>query len=252
MKMQNLLEQLKELGCIGIKISFEDEGALLNEIITMRNLSQNVGIELFVKIGGCEAKRDIVDCINLSSDGIVSPMIESNFSLQKYFNSLEQYKFSKQRGFNVETISGYENINKMEMNKFDFITLGRVDFVGSINKDRSFVNSEEMFEISVNIFSIAKKQDLKCCLGGGVSVESKSFIEKLTNLKLLDKFETRYIIFDVSKINFDKFDHILYLANLFELEWMKYVSNRYSLFAKKDKRRIEMIEERMNKNRKLE
>ena len=83
-KLQNILFTLKELGCCGIKVSFEDEGALHNEIITMRNLTANVGLELSVKIGGCEAKRDIIDCIDLNCDTIVAPMIESEFALKKF------------------------------------------------------------------------------------------------------------------------------------------------------------------------
>jgi hypothetical protein len=60
-KLQNILLTLKDLGCSGIKVSFEDEGALHNEIITMRNLTANVGLELSVKIGGCEAKTIIIN-----------------------------------------------------------------------------------------------------------------------------------------------------------------------------------------------
>ena len=53
--LQKILLQLKDLGCSGIKISYEDEGALLNEMITMRYLTSSVGLGLSVKIGGCEA-----------------------------------------------------------------------------------------------------------------------------------------------------------------------------------------------------
>ena len=94
-----------------------------------------------------------------------------------------------------------------------------------------------------------KKEDIKCYLGGAISINSKSFIEKLVKEKLLDKFETRYIIFDVHKINFEKLDELLYLANVFEVEWLKYVNAKYSLLANKDAQRIKMIEDRINKNK---
>ena len=41
--LQTILLNLKEFGCSGIKVSFEDEGALYNEIISMRNLTTSVG-----------------------------------------------------------------------------------------------------------------------------------------------------------------------------------------------------------------
>ena len=64
--LKTILTKLKNLGCSGIKVSFEDEGALLNEMITMRYLTGCTGLGLSVKIGGCEAKRDIVECIDIS------------------------------------------------------------------------------------------------------------------------------------------------------------------------------------------
>jgi len=54
-ELKEILINLKEMGACGIKISFEDEGALYNEIISMRNLTSSVGVQLSVKIGGCEA-----------------------------------------------------------------------------------------------------------------------------------------------------------------------------------------------------
>ena len=66
---------------------------------------------------------------------------------------------------------------------------------------------------------------------------------------MLDKFETRYIIFDTSKINFENFNDLLYWANVFEVEWLKLISNRYNLLFNKDTNRIKMIEERINANK---
>jgi len=249
--LQQILFELKDLGCSGIKISYEDEGALLNEMITMRYLTASVNLGLSVKIGGCEAKRDIVDCIDLGCDTIVAPMIESSFALKKFFNSLNQYSYNKEKGINLETINAYKCLDELE-NEFknlNFVTVGRVDFVGSLNKDRNFVNTDDMLEIVKNIFTKARNHNTKCYLGGAISIESQDFIRKLFQLNLLDKFETRYIIFDCHKINFEKFDELLYIANVFEIEWLKYINLKYSLLANKDLQRIKMIEERIKKTK---
>ena len=86
-------------------------------------------------------------------------------------------------------------------------------------------------------------------MGGAISIDSKDFIRKLLDANLLDKFETRYIIFDCCKIDFNKFEELLYLANVFEVEWLKYVNRKYTLLANKDIVRIKMIEERINTNK---
>ncbi len=249
--LQKILFQLKDLGCSGIKISYEDEGALLNEMISMRYLTASVGLGLSIKIGGCEAKRDIVDCIDIGCDTIVAPMIESSFALKKFFNSLNKYNYNREKGFNLETINAYKCLDELskEFVSLDFVTVGRVDFVGSLNKDRNFVDTNEMFEMVKNIFTKAREHNTKCYLGGAISIESKEFIKNLLDQKLLDKFETRYVIFDCHSIDFNKYDELLYLANVFEVEWLKYINSKYTLLANKDISRIKMIEERINNNK---
>jgi hypothetical protein len=49
-------------------------------------------------------------------------------------------------------------------------------------------------------------------------------------------------------MDFDKYEEMLYYANLFELEWMKFISNKYQMYANKDRQRILMIEDRLTKN----
>ena len=245
-----ILSNIKTLGCSGVKISFEDEGALINELMTMRYITACANIELSVKIGGCEDKRSIHDCIHLQCNTIVSPMIESSFALNKYISSLEMCKYDGKRSFNLETNYGYSNMNEIKevWKKMNSITVGRVDFVSSINKDRTFVNSPYMYNMVENVFTEAKKDGLFCNLGGAISIDSKEFIMKLIEKNILDYFETRYIIFEVCNVDMNNFEKMLYYANLFEVEWLKFISNRYSDYASKDTKRIQMIQERLDKN----
>ena len=252
--MNNLINTLKELkqnGCSGIKISFEDEGANYDEIVTMRYITALADVELSIKIGGCEAKSDINNCNVLNSDSIVAPMIESRFALDKFLKSIKEYNYNNKIGFNMETITAYNNTNEfLELfNSLNFVTFGRVDFVGSLNKDRSFVDTNEMYEYVSSFFKNVKDNSTALCyMGGAISINSKEFISKLFINNLIDKFETRYIIFDAHKIDFNNFEKLLYLANVFEVEWMRYIMTRYQDSANKDIKRIKMIEERININ----
>ena len=99
-----------------------------------------------------------------------------------------------------------------------------------------------------NVFTEAKKDGLFCNLGGAISIDSKEFIMKLIEKNILDYFETRYIIFEVCNVDMNNFEKMLYYANLFEVEWLKFISNRYSDYASKDTKRIQMIQERLDKN----
>jgi hypothetical protein len=249
-RLKEILRKLKEMGCSGIKVSFEDEGALYNEIISMRNLTTSVGVDLSVKIGGCEAKRDIIDCIDLNCDCIVAPMVESEFALNKFLKSLDIHHYDKKKGFNLETIQSFENLDNIskQFDKIDFVTVGRVDFVGSLNKDRIYVDSDDMLDKVKKVFQVAREKGTMCYMGGAVTINSKKFLEHLIDEKLIDKFETRYIIYDAHKINIEDLDKLLYWGNVFEVEWLKFIHNRYLLHANKDVERIKMIEERIAKN----
>jgi len=252
-KLQNILLILKEMGCSGIKVSFEDEGALYTEIITMRNLTANVGLDLTVKIGGCEAKRDIIDCIDLHCDTIVAPMIESGFALNKFLKSLESCNYSKKKGFNLETIQGYNNLKELSksFDSLEYITLGRHDFVKSLSKDSEHVDSEELYEIAEKLFTFVKNnhKNVKCYMGGNLSKNSINFIQKLIEKKLLDAFESRYIIFNIHNIrDINDLDKHIELAQMFEYEWLNLIRNRYLTQANKDIKRIETIKNKINKN----
>ena len=242
-----ILNDLKIMGCSGIKISFEDEGAQLNEIMTMRYLTAVVGLELSIKIGGCEAKRDIKECMDIHCDTIVAPMIESEFTLKKYIGSLQSCNYKGKKSFNLETITGYHSFNEyfLYLDNIDSITVGRVDFVSSISETRDYANSDMMYNYVSDIFTKSKEQGLLCNLGGAISIDSKEFIIKLISAGILDYFETRYVIFKVKDVAILDYQRMIYYANLFEVEWMKYIQARYMNHANKDNTRIEMIQDRI-------
>lgn len=252
--LYNSLINLKELGCSGVKISFEDEGALLNEMMMMRYITTKANVELSVKIGGCESKRDLIDCNNLCCDTVVAPMIESSFSFIKYINALKTCNCYQKKSFNLETIQGYLNYKEIIplLNKVNSITFGRVDFIKSMGKERDYADSEEIYEKVRFVFSEAKKQNIMCNLGGAISIKSKEFIQRLMSEKLIDYFETRYIIFKVKNININNFEKLIYYANKFELLWMKIIHDIYNNQGSKDIERIKMIEQRFHENTNFE
>lgn len=247
-----LLEDLVAVGCIGIKVSFEDEGAQLSEMITLRDITRRLGLELCVKIGGGEAKRDMVDCDVLGADFVVAPMIESPFALSKFLKSVQSSPYNGHTAINIETITAYDNLASFEREwrsdkRPNAVVFGRVDFVSSLSRDRSFVNTPEMMSYVADVFESAKKADpsIITCLGGAVSADSRLFISELIDRRLLDRFETRYIIFDVNRTDLDRFNELILLATRFEIAWLRFVRSRYLHYADKDLKRIMMIEDRM-------
>jgi len=156
-------------------------------------------------------------------------MIESSFALTKFVNCLKNNLSSSnynntQFTINIETLNAYKEIDNILENdnceSLYGITLGRVDFSSSMGKDRKFVNSKNLFDIAKECFTKAKNKNLSVCVGGAITIESFDFLIELYKLGMLDKFETRYAIFDSSKALKD-LNKSLHKAQIFEYEWLK-------------------------------
>ena len=64
-KMVELLKELKsDYGVIAVKSEFETEGSRKNELTKLRDIISKSGLKMYIKIGGCEAIRDMDDCKN--------------------------------------------------------------------------------------------------------------------------------------------------------------------------------------------
>ena len=251
-----LTNMIENDGLIGIKTSFEDEGALFNETIRLKEICNQAKTKLTLKIGGPEAIRDIKDALIIGVKGLVAPMVESEFGLKKFIQSAQSYipadvLSSIHLNVNLETITAAEHVEDIlsipEAESLYGVTVGRVDLVSSMNKDRTYVNSDEVYSLVKKVFVKAKKRGLKLCLGGAVSVESLTFLKRLNEEGLLDKFETRYAIYDPA-IALKNLPKALAMGQSFELEWLQCKYEYYTALANQDINRIQMIEFRMNES----
>lgn len=251
-----LTDLIENEGLIGIKTSFEDEGALFNETVRLKEICNQAKTKLTLKIGGPEAIRDIKDSLIIGVKGLVAPMVESEFGLKKFIQSAKTYipedsLSSIHLNINVETITAVNNVEKMlelpEANNLYGVTVGRVDLVSSMDKDRSYVNSDEIYSLVRKVFVKVKEKGFKLCLGGAISIDSLSFLKKLHSEGLLDKFETRYAIYDPS-IALKNLSKALSKGQMFEYEWLKCKHEYYTNLANQDVKRIQMIQDRINQS----
>jgi 4-hydroxy-2-oxoheptanedioate aldolase len=235
-KLFSQIKILKKLGAVAIKQSLEDEGANFDEITFMRELTKKQGLKLNVKIGGCEAKNDIFFCQSIKSDGIVVPMVESEYNLTKFIQTVSS-EFKGDLYMNLESINGFKNLSKIintnEFNKLKGIVIGRSDLAGSLNLSKSRVNSRKIFNLVEDGLKKIKRKKKLVKIGGNMTVKSKKFINELFSAKLIDRAETRNIEFKINKNTLKNFDMIIYLILKFEIEWLKYkntnfVTNNYA------------------------
>jgi|LakMenE01Jun11ns_1017448.scaffolds.fasta_scaffold9675644_2 4-hydroxy-2-oxoheptanedioate aldolase len=246
--MNDLLDKLREIsnlfGVIGIKQSFEDEGALLEDVISVRRITELCNLLSFVKVGGCEANTDIYNCLKIGINGIIAPMVETPFAVSKF---MDCYDKKAQYFIVIESKTAYENIDdilSIAHSKLTGIIVGRSDLSKSYNLNKNEADSDFILSITENIFVKAKKYNLLTTLGGNISVKSSKFIEKMYHLNLLNRFETRNVVIDLNNNNINKIDLVIQEAMNFEILLLRNKLQNSSALIEDYKRRIDLLSSR--------
>jgi len=221
-------------GLLSYKAEFESEGTRYHELKELQSIAKDVPVS--VKIGGCEAIRDLYDCQDLGITTVVAPMIETSYAASKFVGALKKiYKVKPKSYINIETHTAYKNIDTI----LDVVTpdlnglvFGRVDYVSSLGMDRDSVNDSAVLTVVKDVKKRCDDYGLDFILGGAVSFDSIPFLQDVGC-----KFETRKCIFDSSSATVSTLTE----AIMFELQWLKTIQSN-------DKIRIMMLEKRLNKS----
>lgn len=250
--IEKLLNLKNQYGITGIKQSTEDEGAIYQDICTMRRITSLCGLDLSVKIGGCEAKTDIHFCQSIGVNKIVAPMIESKFALLKFLESVQNIDDIKYY-INIESHQGQNSIEEildfhtdLELDKkLSGVVVGRSDMIKSYTLDKSNVEGYMMNEIVAKVFREAKLCNLNTIMGGNISPKSNDIINKLYDNKKLNCIETRNVIIKLNDNNVKNIPEVIKESLLFESDWLQYKSNYYNNLGKQYTDRSDLILKRL-------
>ena len=250
-QLASVLSRHRDKGLIGFKSEFESEGIRPSELNTLNILAKSNGLKTALKIGGAEAKTDLIAAFNSLTDYVIAPMIETPYAAKKcisMYQSLLPTSQSKPPSLliNIETNTALQNLDSIldEITQFvSGIVFGRVDFTLSSNLERSMIHSDYVSEAALHVSSRCSERDLEFVLGGGVSVDSIPFLKQLHDIRL-DRFETRKCIIAADSLFTDSIHELLQDCVLAELLWLKAKSSIYSSISVEDRHRIEMLEKR--------
>lgn len=254
LEMIGLLKNLKEnYGVVGIKAEFESEGSRIVELMRLKDVIDRADLPLTIKIGGCEAVSNIYDALSIGAKGIVAPMCETAYAVSKFLDAIETFVAEDNRkdiefGLTFETITAYRNIDEIlalpKIKLLQCLTFGRVDFTGSLGKGRDYVDSDDMGGYCNDILrKVKRRSDMKTTLGGAISYNSIQFIKTYFCVGLLDRFETRKVIYGIDAL--PKIEQGLTEGIKFELAWLISKRRYYHRIHNEDEKRITMLEERL-------
>lgn len=182
-----------------LKGEFEAEGLTRDDIAAEALFAARRGLDYLVKIGGCEARSDVLFLADLGVVSVVAPMVETGFAMQKYMEMLPAGAF-EHVGVTIETVTAVANIADIlrSGSALTEITVGRTDLTASWGGDA--VESPRTIEMVKAATRAARAAGLKTTMGGSVSRRTRELLLADAELRgLLDHVETRKAVMTVER-----------------------------------------------------
>lgn len=254
-KLAELVRRISERGHLkSIKAEFEAEGTRNDELLRLLDVTRTCNVPLTLKIGGCEAVKDLYEARQFGARYIVAPMIESDYALRKFCDTIQKVYPAEEAAevdflFNVETIQAFnffETIVQVAIESpvIDGVVFGRTDFSGSLGM-KGEVQNEKVTECIEAIARRLVATDLDLVVGGAISIASVPELKRVAQHRLT-RFETRKVVFDGARLSDETLAESLLDAVHFEILWLINKSDYYGVLHQEDKARIAQLEQRWN------
>jgi hypothetical protein len=255
-EMLDILKKLRqEYGAVSVKAEFEAEGTRTDELLRLIDLARRADLKVGLKIGGCEAVRDLLESQQFGVEYIIAPMVETPYALKKFIEAKNKVYSKDQQEhtdflFNLETITTFNHLDEMVKiaiaeGGVEGVVFGRVDFAGSMNLSRDKIDSEVITNFMLKTANVCKQNDLDLVIGGAVGSTSVEPLSEVSSVHLT-RFETRKVIFNATALNNPTLDQALKHTVYFELMWLQNKRDYYHVIKHEDNKRIEMLEKRWN------
>lgn len=248
MDMEELIETA---GFCGLKGGTETEDMDYEELNLLHMLGKDI-LPVTVKIGGPEARTDIRFCYSTGIEGICAPMIESEYSLRNFINTLKNLVAPAhfpglRKSINLETITGYRNILEIADSKsfteLNSVTAARSDLSASMDMHP---DDQEVMRVTKQIVRISRERGKRTSVGGTIT---KSNFDVIAETIQPDTINSRHVAVDLKKISDNNLKNVPENMLLFEMDIFDLLRQLKPERGYYYKNRIEINRERIGKKK---
>nr|VFK45091.1 MAG: HpcH/HpaI aldolase/citrate lyase family protein [Candidatus Kentron sp. TC] len=200
--LQSALRNLKSRhGLLSLKAGTEWEDMDYSEIEYLYSLEEKK-IPILVKISGPEAKMDLRHLEAIGVTGILGPMIESEYALEKFIatttHAYDGSPIDPMLAINIETIEGYRKLDSIMGNPafdpVDLVIIGRLDLSQSMHIED--VDHPEVTTVTRDLANRLRQAGKHVSLGGFVNPRSADALRDLA----VDRVNTLHTMFDLHRV----------------------------------------------------
>lgn len=228
-----------------LKAETEAEGASQSKIMSLKEYSDQLGLDLCVKIGGVEAKADLEFLNSIGIRGVIAPMVESKFAVEKFLDASSAYEF-RWRTLTIETLNSYEHLDEIlglaKEGQIQGITIGRGDFAASLGHKGNENNAEVMIKVK-QIAIESSNRGFYTMIGGRMEKESLDTVWS-ANLPIAG-IETRRVAMRFSE-SYESTSDSLSEAIRLELQIEQELLNTSDIYRSQSIGRIEGLKSRLS------
>lgn len=200
--LKNILSELiSEYGLLSLKAGTEWEDMNYEDIAHLHSLGGGE-FPILVKIAGPEAKTDLRHLREIGVDGLLCPMVESEYALEKFvITAKKAYEGSDiplKLAINIETIQGYRNLADLLKSPYfeeiDTVVIGRLDL--SLSMHISDVDHPDVVQVTQDLARRVHRAGKHVSVGGFVNPSSAGSLKDID----IDRLSTIHTMFDLNKV----------------------------------------------------
>lgn len=194
-------ELVYEYGLHAFKAGTEWEDMDYAEIEFLYSLGRKT-IPIFVKIAGPEDRTALRHLRKIGINGILGPMIESEYALEKFVltvqDAYEGSGINPQLAINIETIQGYRKLDDILVSPYfqtiDTVVIGRLDL--SLSMHINDVDHPQVVQVTEDLASRVRRAGKHVSVGGFVNPDSAGALQNID----IDRLSTVHTMFDLDKV----------------------------------------------------